>query len=131
EFYDNGKSGTYYNWQGQSGTVVTYSPACHGYVLTPSGGKIVMTTSTTSYFVDSQSLTAHFLVCGGGGVPAAGSSIVVAATDSLGDVYSGIGRSPGYNLRMNTAANRTTANTVTITITLGPGSPPQIFMGSI
>ncbi|MBV8155831.1 MAG: hypothetical protein JOY98_15545 [Candidatus Eremiobacteraeota bacterium] len=131
EFYDNGKSGTYYNWQGESGTVVTYSPACHGYVLTPSGGKIVMTTSTTSYFVDSQSLTAHFIVCGGGGVPAAGSSVVVTATDSLGNVYSGIGRSPGYNLRMNTSANRTTANAVTITITLGAGSPPQIFMGSI
>lgn len=131
-FYDDGASGTYYNWQGQSGTVVSYNVACQGYELTPSAGTIVIKTTTPATFTQSQFMTASFSSCGGGGSPAAGSSVTVTATDAYGNVYSGKGTYSSYDFNMNTTAYALTAATsVTVTISLGSGSPSTIFMDYI
>ena len=129
-FNDNGTNGTYYNWQGKSGTVVSYNAVCHGYVLTPSGGSITMTTTVPSYLTDQQYMYVSFGTCGSAAPPASGSTVTMTATDALGHIYSGKAAYNNY-FYMNTSADITPITSLTITVKLGSGSPPQIFAGAI
>lgn len=127
-FIDYGTSATYWNWQGQSGTGITYDSTCHGYQLTPSGSTITIKTTVPAYFTVGENLGAGFSTCGGGGTPASGTQLLVTATDAAGDVFSGAGNTnTGYGLQMNTISFMQ-ATSVTVTITLGSGSPSQIFL---
>ncbi|MBV8155832.1 MAG: hypothetical protein JOY98_15550, partial [Candidatus Eremiobacteraeota bacterium] len=63
--------------------------------------------------------------------PAAGTTVVVTATDAAGDVFSGSGNSNNYNIHMNTFMPLTPVTSITLTVTLGAGSPAQIFLKSL
>ncbi|MBV8332632.1 MAG: hypothetical protein JO192_07865 [Candidatus Eremiobacteraeota bacterium] len=130
-FADYGTSATYYNWTGTGGTTVAYNAGCHGYVITPSGSNITMTTTTPAYLTRGQTLYSSFNTCGGAGAPAPGTTVVVTATDAAGDVFSGSGNSNNYNIHMNTFLPLTPVTSITLTVTLGAGSPAQIFLKSL